>query len=166
MKKIILRILFFAVIILLIMPVSIGLKIKNNPVALKINTSTYYAINIMIWKLTKDGYFIYNVTNLGDQTIENATIYLRIKGGAHYHGYADVNTSLFIEYLPCFPGKTWQLYQTEDQIFTRQQYPIFHRPLLGTVTEEENFMGDTQWGIVYIILGFLIEKLQHNPSLL
>jgi len=157
MEKIKHRAILFVVIITLIMPVTICIGKQNNPTASK-TSSSLYMISVNLWKLTKNGYFVYNVTNLGNQTIENATMFVRIKGGAHFHGYVDVNTSIFIEYLQCFPGKNWQLYQTIDPIFTRQQYPIFHRPLIGTVTEEENFMGDIQRAIVHILLGFGIER--------
>jgi len=158
MKKIMLRAILFVVIITLMMPVTIGISKQNDLPSLKIIPSVYL-INVGLWKLTKDGYFIYNVTNLGNQTIENTTMLVHIQGGAIFHGYVDVNTSIFIEYLPCLPGKTWQLYQTKDLLFTRRHYPIFHRPLIGTVTEELIFMGSTQRGLVHIIFGFLIERI-------
>ena len=84
---------------------------------------------------------------------------MHIQGGAVYHGYVDVNTSIFIEHLPCLPEKTWQLYQTKDPIFTRRQYPIFHRPLIGMALEEEIFMHTIQKGIIHFLFTLGMEKI-------
>jgi hypothetical protein len=131
---------------------------QNDSIASKIIPCAQL-INIHIQKVCWNGYILFNVTNLGNQTIENATIYIHIQGGAHYHGYVDVNTSILITNLPCIPEKNWQLYQTKDQIFLRKQYPIFHRPLLGKILIKEKFGNSVQLEDALIIFAILIDHI-------
>lgn len=157
MKRIMSNIILFVIFISMLTPSTIGIITQN----VQKSDCNVIMINMMLWKLTRDGYFIYNVTNVGNQTIENQTIKIHIQGGAVFHGTVDVETSIFIEHL--LPTHS-ELYKTKDQIFTRKQYPIFNRPLIGTVIEEETFMNCTQRGIIHIMFAFLREEVDHYAA--
>lgn len=120
-----------------------------------------YLITLYMEKIDRsDGCIVYNITNLGEP-IYNETIYIRFHGEAvKRYGHVDVSTSIFLDDIQhC----SFKLIKTKDPIFTKKQFPIFHRPLLGLFEEIETWRSATQYGTVKIWFYFIYEKIRIDP---
>lgn len=113
-------------------------------------------IAMRLHNITWNGYFYYNVTNMKNETIENATILLDVQGGAIFHGNVHVSTAIVIKNLSG-PLHS-KLYRTRDQIFPRILYPVFGRPLIGTVVIRETYKDQFVDVIVRILFSFIAER--------
>jgi hypothetical protein len=146
MKKIV-CVMVAIFIVLVITPVASCFKSTEN---------NGYIITLFIEKIDRnDGCIVYNVTNFGEH-IYNETIYIRFHGEAvKRNGHVDVNTSIFLDGIQ---QDSFQLIKTKDPIFTKKQFPIFHRPLLGIFEEVETWGSATQYGNVKILFYAIFEE--------
>lgn len=148
--------MLFLSFILLMMPMALAnLEQKESK-----TSDSDIMICMMIHNITRNGYFYYNVTNLKNETIDNVTILLDIRGGAIFHGKVHVSTSIIIENLSG-PLHS-KLYRTEEQVFMRKQYPIFGKPLLGAVIVEETYNDQSVTAIIHIWFAFLTEYIPYE----
>ena len=82
-----------------------------------ISSGQQHMLYVQLWGFDKDGYFIYNVTNLGNDVLENATFNVTIDGGGKFYSLF-VETSFFVEELD---GHEFDLYNLPLQKHAHKQ---------------------------------------------
>lgn len=124
MNKILLKILGICIITSLLLPTTIGLKCDSDDDT-DILTNSYIAI--LINRINNDGHLIFNVSNLGIEEVNNATILIHFYGSSPFFNLnnVDINTEISIQNLSS--GES-ELLKTKDQVFKVR--PLFRRPLV------------------------------------
>ncbi len=154
---------FISVLILgTLMPGTIGMMQKSNSDTNRVENQLGFMVEVSLYKLAKDGRFVYRVTNLGsepDQTIENLTMNVTFTGGGVWYTLEDFHTTIFIQYLPIHESG---LYPMEDQIFTKEQFPIFHRPFLGTFDETITCQESILKANVHLLFNYINEHFYYH----
>jgi hypothetical protein len=111
------------------------------------------AVLVHLQDVTRNGYFIYNVTNLGPGEVSDITFNVSISGGGMMYSLYSKST-FFVDHLD---NHECGEFKTKGEMFTRKDFPILHRPLVGGFIELISARGSTLRLFLRVVFNRYIE---------
>ena len=147
------KMIVIIIVIMILLSASAFVIFSAPASATKIESCDLFVVSVLIEKMTKDGCFVYNVTNAGDTDVVNMTFYVEVAGGGGWYSL-DTKTSFFVG---CLPKHTYGLFKTIDPVFTKKQFPVFHRPLVGRFVETVRLLSSYQRAMIIVMFNLFFE---------